>query len=171
MSLSMYQASVPVFVQFLTSMTVILDKAAAFAEAKKIDHSVILNERIYPDMFPFVRQVRAVTDHAISAGGRLAGVELPKFDNTEATLGDLKARVTTALDFLKGLTAAQIDGTEDKMLSIPMGPNIREFRGQNYLINFALPNFYFHHTTAYNILRRWGVEVGKRDFMGVYSMT
>lgn len=166
MSISMYKASVPIFVQFLTSLSAVLDKAAAHAEAKKIDPAVLLNTRLTPDMFPLLRQVRAATDHAISASGRLAGAELPTFPNTEATIPELKARIATALDFIKGLSPAQIDGTEDKDISIQFPSGSRSFKGQGLLLNFCLPNFYFHATTAYDILRQCGVEVGKRDFMG-----
>lgn len=166
MTISMYQASVPIFVQFLTSLSAVLDKAAAHAEAKKIDPAVLLNTRLYPDMFPLVRQVRAATDHAASAGGRLAGVDVPKFANDEASIPELKARIAQTIDFLKTLTP-QIDGSEAKEIKItfPSGAT-REFTGQTFLLNQTLPNFYFHSTTAYDILRQCGVELGKRDFMG-----
>jgi uncharacterized protein len=167
MTISMYKASVPIFLQFLTSLAGVLDKAAAHAEAKKIDPSVLLNSRLTPDMFPLVRQVRAATDHAISACGRLAGAEPPAFANTEASIPELKQRIETAIEFLKGLKPAAIDGTEDKDIKItfPSGAT-REFVGQSFLLNQCLPNFYFHCTTAYDILRQCGVELGKRDFMG-----
>jgi len=167
MTISMYKASAPIFVQFLTSLSAILDKAAAHAEAKKLDPSVLLNARLFPDMFPLVRQVRAATDHALSACGRLAGVEPPKFANDEASIADLKDRIAKTIDFIRGLTPAQIDGTEDKAITItfPSGAT-REFTGQSLLLNFCLPNFYFHATTAYDILRHNGIEIGKRDFMG-----
>jgi hypothetical protein len=158
MTVSMYKISVPIFVQFLTSLSAVLDKTAAFAEARKIDPSVLLNTRLAPDMFPLVRQVRAATDHAISAGGRLAGVELPTLANDEATIPALKERIAKAIDFLKGLTPAQIDGTEGKEIKItfPSGQT-REFTGQSLLLNNSPPNFYFHCTTAYDILRECGV--------------
>lgn len=167
MTISMYQASVPVFVQFLASLSAVLDKAAAYAEAKKIEPAVLLNARLYPDMFPLVRQVRAATDHAINAGGRLAGAELPNFTNTETTIAELQERIGTAMDFLKSLKPAAIDGSEEKEIKItfPSGAT-REFTGQNFLLNQTLPNFFFHCTTAYDILRHCGVELGKRDFMG-----
>jgi len=167
MTISMYQASVPLFAQFLTSLSALLDKAAAHAEAKKIDPAFLINMRLYPDMFPLVRQVRAATDHAVNASGRLAGVELPSFANTEASIPELKDRIAKAIDFLKTLKPAQIDGSEGKEIKItfPSG-NTREFTGQVYLLNFSLPNFYFHATTAYDILRHCGIELGKRDFMG-----
>jgi uncharacterized protein len=167
MTISMYKTSVPIFVQFLTSLSATLDKAAAFAEAKKVEPSVLLNARLAPDMFPLVRQVRAATDHAVSAGARLAGVDLPSFSNNEATIPELKERIAKAVDFLKGLKPAQIDGSEDKEIKItfPSGA-VREFTGQSLLLNNSLPNFYFHCTTAYDILRHCGIELGKRDFMG-----
>jgi uncharacterized protein len=167
MTISLYKSSVPIFVQFLTSLSAVLDKAAAFAEAKKVDPAVLLNTRLAPDMFPLVRQVRAATDHALNAGGRLAGVELPKFANDETTIPQIKERIAKTIDFLKGLKPAQIDGTEDKEIKIvfPSGAS-RDFTGQSLLLNNSLPNFYFHCTTAYDILRHCGVELGKGDFMG-----
>ena len=167
MTISLYKSSVPIFVQFLTGLSAVLDKAAAFAEVKKIEPSVLLNARLFPDMFPLVRQVRAATDHAINAGGRLAGVDLPSFANTEASIPELKDRIAKTIDFLKGLKPAQIDGSEDKEIKItfPSGA-VREFTGQSLLLNNSLPNFYFHCTTAYDILRHCGLELGKRDFMG-----
>ena len=167
MTISLYKSSVPIFVQFLTSLSGNLDKAAAFAEAKKVEPSVLLNTRLAPDMFPLVRQVRAATDHAINACGRLAGVELPKFENDETTIPQLKERIAKTIDFIKGLKPTQIDGTEDKEIKIvfPSGAT-REFTGQSLLLNNSLPTFFFHCTTAYDILRHCGVDLGKRDFMG-----
>ena len=167
MTISMYKASVPVFLQFLTSLSALLDKAAAYAEAKKVEPAVLLNTRLAPDMFPLVRQVRAATDHAINACGRLAGADMPSFSNSEATIPELKDRIAKTIDFLKGLKPAQIDGSEDKAIKItfPSGAT-REFTGQSLLLTNSLPNFYFHCTTAYDILRQCGIELGKRDFMG-----
>jgi uncharacterized protein len=167
MTISMYKASAPIFVQFLTSLSAVLDKAAAHAEAKKIDPAVLLNARLYPDMFPLVRQVREATSHAANACGRLAGAELLTFANTEASIPELQERITKTIDFIKGLKPTQIDGTEDKEITIkfPSG-NERKFTGQVLLLNFSLPNFYFHYTTAYDILRNCGVELAKRDFIG-----
>jgi uncharacterized protein len=167
MALSMYKASAPIFVQFLTSLSAVLDKAAAHAEAKKIDPTVLLNSRLYPDMFPLARQMREATNHAASACGRVAGSELPTFTNTEASIPELQERITKTIDFIKGLKPTQIDGTEDKEITIkfPSG-NERKFTGQVLLLNFSLPNFYFHYTTAYDILRNCGVELAKRDFIG-----
>lgn len=167
MTISMYQASAPIFVQFLTSLSNVLDKAAAHAEAKKIDPSVLVNARLFPDMFALVRQVRAATDHAASACGKLAGVDPPQFSNSETTIPELKDRIARTIEFIRGLKPSQIDGSEDKTITFtfPSGAT-REFTGQSLLLNFSLPNFYFHVTTAYNILRHNGVEIGKRDFMG-----
>jgi uncharacterized protein len=167
MPISMYKASVPIFVQFLTSLSAVLDKAAVFAEAKKVDPSVLLNTRLAPDMFPLVRQVRAATDHAINGCGRLAGAQLPSFANSEASIPELKERVAKTIDFLKSLKPDQIDGTEEKEIKFttPAGA-VREFNGQSLLLNNSLPHFYFHCTTAYDILRHCGVELGKRDYMG-----
>ncbi len=167
MTVSMYKISVPIFVQFLTSLSAVLDKAASHCEAKKIEPAALLNARFFPDMFPLVRQVRAATDHAVNTTARLAGVEPPAFANSEASFADLRARLTKAIDFVKGFKAAQIDGTEDKAIKItfPSGAT-RDFTGQSLLLNNSLPNFYFHCTTAYDILRHCGVEIGKRDFMG-----
>ncbi len=166
-AISMYKISVPIFVQFLTSLSAVLDKAAAFAEAKKVEPSVLLNTRLAPDMFPLGRQVRAATDHAVNACGRLAGVELPTLPTADATIPELKDRIAKTIDFLKGLKPAQIDGSEDKEIKItfPSGA-VREFTGQSLLLNNSLPNFYFHCTTAYDIARHCGIEIGKRDFMG-----
>jgi uncharacterized protein len=167
MTISLYKSSVPIFVQFLNSLSGVLDKAQAFADAKKVDPSVLLNTRLAPDMFPLVRQVRAATDHAINASGRLAGVDMPTFSNNEATIPELKERIAKTVEFLKTLKPAQIDGTEDKEIKItfPSGAT-REFTGQSLLLGNSLPNFYFHCTTAYDILRHCGVELGKRDFIG-----
>jgi hypothetical protein len=167
MTVSMYKISVPIFVQFLTALGVVLDKAATHCESKKIDSSALLNARLFPDMFPLVRQVRAATDHAVNVTARLAGAEPLAFANTEISFTELGARLTKAIDFVKGFKASQIDGSEDKAIKItfPSGAT-RDFTGQSLLLGNSLPNFYFHCTTAYDILRHCGVEVGKRDFMG-----
>lgn len=167
MSLSMYQASVPVYVQHLTGLSGVLQKAADFAVAKKIDPAVLLGSRIYPDMFPLSRQVRESVNHSANACARIAGVDLPKLPDGEATFEDLQTRISTALVFLKSLKAEQIDGTEEKTVIMQFSPTAsREFKGQAFLTGFALPNFFFHTTITYAILRQYGVEIGKRDFMG-----
>jgi uncharacterized protein len=167
MTVSMYKISVPIFVQFLTSLSNVLDKAAAYCEAKKIEPSALLNARLFPDMFPLARQVRAATDHAVNATARLAGVEPPTFATAEASFAEIKERLDKAIAFVKNFKAAQIDGSEEKAIKItfPSGAT-RDFTGQSLLLNTSLPNFYFHCTTAYDILRHCGVELGKRDFMG-----
>jgi hypothetical protein len=166
MTISMFQASAPVFAQFLGALSGVLDKAAAHAEARKIDPAFLLAMRLYPDMFPLVRQIRATTDHAVTACSRLAGVEPPTFTNTEATFAELKERIARTIAFIDGLTPAQIDGSEDKEITFKFPSGERKFTGQSLLLTFSLPNFYFHATTAYDILRHCGVEVGKKDFMG-----
>ena len=167
MTVSMYKISVPIFIQFLTSLSAVLDKTAAYAEAKKVEPSVLLNTRLAPDMFPLGRQVRAATDHAVNACGRLAGVELPALPNADATIPELKDRIAKTIEYLKSVKQSEVDGTEGKEIKItfPSG-QVREFTGQSLLLGNALPNFYFHTTTAYDIIRQCGVEVGKRDFMG-----
>lgn len=167
MTVSMFKISVPIFVQYLTSLSAVLDKAAAHCEAKKIEPSTLLNARLFPDMFSLSRQVRAASDHAVNAAARLAGIEPPALPAGDATFADLKERLDKTIAFVKTCKPAQIDGSEDKPIKItfPSGAT-RDFTGQSLLLNNALPNFYFHCTTAYDILRHCGVELGKRDFMG-----
>ena len=165
MAVTMYQASIPVFQQLLGGLSGVLDKAEAHANAKKWESGVVLNMRFYPDMFPLARQVRQACEHAL-APGRIAGVELPKNPDIDTSFEEMKARISRTLDFLKTIKPAQLDGQEDKQVTIPMGGQPRNFRAQSYLFHFAMPNMYFHTTTAYNILRHLGVEIGKRDFMG-----
>ena len=166
MTISMYNASIPVFIKSLGNLEAILDKAIAHAAARKIEDSALTDARLYPDMFTLTRQIRVATDMSKGAGARLAGIEIPRFEDNERTLGDLKARLHKAIDFLKTLTAAQIDGTEDKTITLTVGGNTMTFKGLDYLLYWALPNFYFHVTTAYNLLRHNGVEIGKMDFLG-----
>jgi hypothetical protein len=166
MALSMYQASVPVFLRTLAALSAILDKAAAHAAQRKIEPAVLLGMRLFPDMFPLVRQVQLTADFAKGAGARLAGIEVPKFADTETTFDELKARIAKTVEFVKTLKPGQIDGSEDRDITIPIGGQPQSFKGQPYLLHFALPNFFFHATTAYDILRHCGVEVGKRDFLG-----
>lgn len=166
MSLSMYQASVPVFVRMLTNLQAILDKGAKHAEARKIDPSVFVNARLAPDMFALARQVQVATDAAKGCAARLAGVEVPSYADTEATFPELQARVARTIDFLKSLKPQQIDGSEDRTVTLKLRGKDVSFKGQPYLLGFAMPNFYFHVTTAYDILRHNGVEVGKMDFLG-----
>lgn len=165
MALSMHQASVPVFRQLLSGLAAVIDKAAAHAEAKKIDPSVFTNARLIPDMFPFTTQVLIATDHAKGASARLAGVEVPKFEDTETTFAELKARIQKTLDFIGDLKPAQFEGSEARDVTVPLRAGPQIFKGQAYLLHFAMPHFYFHVTTAYDILRQCGVEIGKRDFI------
>ena len=165
MTISMYKVSVPIFVQFLTAQSNCIDKLSALIDAKKLDANFFLNMRLAPDMYPYVRQVQQASTHAARACSALAGVPMPDMPNTETSLAELKARLAKTIDFVKGFKPAQIDGTEDKDITLTLGSNERKFKGQGLLLNFILPNFYFHCTTAYDILRHCGVEVGKRDFM------
>jgi hypothetical protein len=165
MSISMYSASVPVYVQYLSALAGVLKKAEAHCEAKKIDPSVLVTARLYPDMFALARQVQIATDHAKGSLARLAGVAVPSFADTEASFADLQARVAKTLDFVKSFKPEQIDGSDDKDIVLDIHGNKFEFKGAAYLTTWALPNFFFHTTTAYAILRHSGVEVGKRDFM------
>jgi len=167
MSVSMYTVSIPVFIQHLNGLSTVLDKAATWAAARKVNETELLNMRLSPDMFNLARQVRAATDHASNGAGRLAGKELLKFANDETTIAQLKDRVAKTIDYLKNIKQSEIDGTESKEISItfPSGQT-RQFTGQSLLLVNSLPNFYFHATTAYDIIRQCGVEIGKRDFMG-----
>jgi uncharacterized protein len=166
MTISMFQASVPVFIHGLRSLSAILGKAEAFAEAKKIDGAVLVNSRLAADMFPLSRQVQIATD--ITKGGiaRLAGVEAPKFEDKEISLPELRARIEKAIAFFETITPEQIDGTEAKKIELTIGGNELKFVGLDYLLGFVIPNFYFHVTTTYAILRHNGVEIGKKDFLG-----
>lgn len=166
MTISMFTASVPVYTQFLTSLSAILKKAAAHAEAKKIDPSVLINARLSPDMFALARQVQIATDHAKGSLARLAGVEIPSYADTESTFDELEARIQKTLAYVKTFKPEQIDGTEGKDIVLTFGTQKFPFNGQSYLLQFALPNFYFHTSMVYAILRENGVEIGKRDFMG-----
>jgi uncharacterized protein len=165
MPMSMYRAAVPSFLQILPCLSGILDKAQSYAAQKKIEPAVLLTARLYPDMFPFTRQIQIATDFAKGAVARLAGGEPPKYDDTESSFDELKARVARTIAFVKEFKPSQIDGSEDRDITITVGSAPRQFKGENYLMNFALPNFFFHATTAYAILRHNGVELGKRDFL------
>jgi uncharacterized protein len=166
MAISMYQASVPAFLQMLHSLSAILDKAEAFAAERKIDPAVLLGWRLAPDMFALARQVQISTDHAKGCCARLAGVEVPKYADDETTFADLRARIARTIEFVQGFRPEEIDGSEERDITIIAGTRELRFKGQQYLVNFALPNFYFHVTTAYAILRHCGVPIGKRDYLG-----
>jgi hypothetical protein len=166
MSLSVYQSSVPVFERSLNAFSAILDKAAAHAATSKFDPVIYMTMRLRPDMFAFARQTQAFCDHAKNGAARLAGAEAPRFEDNEASLDELKARVKKTLDVLAGLDAKAIDAGAEREIIIPLGQRKAKMIGANYLLHYALPNFYFHLTTAYDILRYAGVAIGKRDYMG-----
>jgi hypothetical protein len=167
MTVSLYQVSVPVFVQGLTGLNGVLDKAIAHVADKNLDPAALLQARLYPDMFPLIRQVQLASDFAKGPVGRLAGAELPVWEDTETSFEDLKARVAKTLSYIKGFTPEQIDGQEDRDITLVRRGETHVLKAQAYLLGQAVPNFYFHATTAYDILRHNGVEVGKRDFLGL----
>jgi uncharacterized protein len=166
MTISMYQASAPAFTRMLAQLKIIVDKAAATAAAKKIDESVYLTARLYPDMLPMGRQIHIACDFAKGCCARLAGMEVPKYEDNQATFAEFQARIDKTIAFMATISAAQIDGQEDRDINITIAGKPVTFKGQPYLIHFALPNFYFHLTTAYAILRHNGVDIGKGDFLG-----
>jgi hypothetical protein len=162
----MYQASAPRFVNILTNLSAILDKTQAYVDMKKIDPAALTAYRLFPDMLPMTRQVQIACDAAQGAVARLAGVEIPKHEDTEQTLAELQARIAKTIEFIRSIKPAQLDGTEDKEITLKLRGTEIAFKGMQYLLGFALPNFYFHVTTAYNILRHNGVEIGKQDYIG-----
>ena len=166
MPLSMHSASVPVFVRMLGNLLTWLDKAEAHAEVKKFDPSVYLASRLAPDMLPFLRQIQIACDSAKFGVARLAGVDAPKFEDNEASFAELRERVRKTVDYVQSVPAAQIDGTEDKDVTVPRRDGSMTLKGEPYLKHWVLPNFYFHLTTAYALLRHNGVDLGKVDFLG-----
>lgn len=171
MSFSMSTSSIPAFEIGLTALSAVLDKAAAYATAKKIEPSVLLQSRLSPDMFPLVRQVQIASDQAKNGTSRLAGIDPPRYDDNETTIDQLKDRVAKTLAYLKSVDPKQIDGSADREITFPLGPtNKGHMKGADYLNHFVLPNFYFHITAAYSILRECGVDIGKRDFLGAIPM-
>ncbi|TDU30744.1 hypothetical protein DFR24_0098 [Panacagrimonas perspica] len=166
MSLGMYQSSIPALVRALGNLRQILAKAASHCEAKKIDPAVLIGFRLFPDMLPLASQVRIAGDMAKGSAARLGGLEVPKFEDNETTFAELDARIDKTLAFLATVTPAQIDGSEKRTVTIKTPRGDLNFEGQSYLQFFLLPNVYFHCTTAYNILRHNGVEIGKMDFIG-----
>ncbi len=166
MALSMYQTSVPSIVFALNNLSAILTKAEAYATAKKIDAAALINFRLYPDMLPFSRQVQIACDVTKGGVARLAGLEIPSFPDTESTFPELQERIKKTIAFVQTATAAQIDGTEKKSVSLKVGGNDMTFEGQTYLLRFVLPNVYFHISMAYAILRHNGLDIGKKDFLG-----
>jgi len=162
----MYSISVPVFIKHLNGLAGCLKKAQALYAEKKYDETALLHYRLFPDMFNFAKQVQSVSDHAKGCTALLAGIDAPKYEDNEKSLADLIARVEKTVEFLKSIKPAQIDGTEDKAVTIKMRDRELNMKGIELLLNRSLPNYYFHATTAYDILRHNGVEVAKRDFMG-----
>src|ERR1700691_4358125 len=166
MSISMYDFSIPMLTRGLTNMSAILDKAAAHAAAKKFDTAVLAQSRLFPDMHPLVRQVQIACDTAKGAAARLAGIEVPKHEDTETSFAELKARIAKTLDFVKSVNAAQVKDSESRSIEIKFPNGAWKFTGIAYLNEFVLPNFYFHAPVVYALLRKAGVEVGKEDFLG-----
>jgi hypothetical protein len=166
MTISMYQASVPVMARMFGNLSAILTKAEADATARKIDPSVFLASRLAPDMHPLTRQIQIASDAAKGGVARLAGIEAPSFPDTETSFAELQARITKTVEFMKSVTPAQIDGSEERTITLKFPGQEVSFPGQVFLLNFTLPNFFFHVTTAYAILRHNGVTLGKMDFLG-----
>ena len=169
MTTALYASSIPVFTQLLGGLSAVLTKAEAHAQARSIEPNALLLARLFPDMFPLLRQARVACDFAKSVAARLAGVEVPNFEDNEQTFDDLQARIAKTLAFIGSLAPAQFEGSETREIVTQAGtPKEKRFSGQSYLLNYGLPHFFFHVTTAYNILRHNGVEVGKKDYIGAY---
>jgi len=166
MSLSMYEACVPVLVHALSNLSHILDKGLASANARKIEPGVLLGARLAPDMLPLLRQVHIASDTAKGAATRLAGHEVPRYEDTETSFEELQARIQKTLDLIRSIPAADFEGAEERIVTLKLRGNDVSFSGRAYLFNFALPNLYFHITTAYDLLRHNGVELGKLDYLG-----
>ena len=166
MTISMFQASVPRLINALNNLSHILDKAQAHIDAKKIDASALIQFRLYPDMLNFTRQIQIASDTAKGVVARLAGVEIPAYEDNEQSIADLKARIAKTIAFIQGIKPEQIDGTEDKDIITKRGEKETHYKGIQFLLGHAIPNVYFHTTTAYAILRHNGVEVAKRDYLG-----
>jgi hypothetical protein len=168
MTFSMYSASVPVFKQILNSLAAIIDKAEAHAAEKKIEPAALLQARLFPDMFPFIRQIQVAADFAKGAAARLAGAEVPKYEDTEQSFADLKERIARTVAFIDSLAQDGIEASAQRDITTGSGEKAKQWKGQVYLMHYALPHFFFHSTTAYDILRHNGVDVGKKDFIGSF---
>ena len=169
MTTALYASSIPVFTQLLGGLSAVLTKAEGHAQARSIEPNALLQARLFPDMFPLLRQARVACDFAKSVAARLAGVEVPNFEDNEQTFDDLQARIAKTLAFIGSLAPAQFEGSETREIVTQAGtPKEKRFSGQSYLLNYGLPHFFFHVTMAYNILRHNGVEVGKKDYVGAY---
>jgi hypothetical protein len=162
----MYNASIPVLMRMLGNLSAILHKAEAYAVERKIEPNVLLNARLAPDMLPLVRQVQIASDNAKGCAARLAGIDVPSYADTESSFVELQARIGKTQAFLESIGAAQLDGSEDRPITLNFPSRELKFSGQDYLLNFVLPNFFFHVTTAYAILRHNGLDIGKMDFLG-----
>ena len=166
MSISMYQASVPRIVNMLINLDHLLNKAQSHIDTKKLSEAALTQFRLYPDMFPLIRQVQIACDTAKGLVARLAGVDIPAYEDSEVSIADLKQRIAKTIAFIQGFSANQIDGTEDKDIVTKRGDTETHYKGMQFLLNHAMPNVYFHVTTVYAILRHNGVEIGKRDYLG-----
>lgn len=166
MSISMYQAFIPPAIRALTNLATFLDKIAVHAEARKIDPTVFVSARLFPDMLPLVKQIQIASDTVKGGAARLSGQEAPKYEDNEASFTELQARIQKTINYLQSFTPEQIDGSEDKDITLVMRSGELHFKGQDYLTTYVLPNLYFHVTTAYAIARSNGVELGKSDFLG-----
>ena len=166
MSISMYQASVPPLTRGLANLSGILDKAAGFAEGRKIEPEALMSARLAPDMFPLARQVQIASDTAKGCVARLAGREPPSYPDVERSFPELMVRLRRTIDFIADIPRAEIDGSEAREIVLPLRSGTLTFRGMDYLLDFVLPNFYFHVTAAYAILRHNGLDIGKRDYLG-----
>ncbi len=166
MKVSMYALSHDVFKRALTQLLALMEKGVANAKARSFDTSVLVNARLAPDMLPFVKQIQLTSDFAKNSMARLAGVDPPKFEDVETTMDELFARVRKTIDYIDTVPASALEGSETRDIKIPLRDRTVEFKGLSFLQNWALPNFFFHHVTAYNLLRHNGVDIGKRDFLG-----
>jgi hypothetical protein len=166
MKMSMYEASIPMFIHSLNSLRAILEKGAAHAEAKKFDSSVLAASRLFPDMLPLINQVQIASDAAKGAAARLAGIDPPRFEDAEKTFPELIARIDKTLEFLKSVKPEQLEGSDERIVTLKVRSTTYEFPGLHFLRHWAIPNFFFHVTTAYDILRHNGVEIGKVDYLG-----
>ena len=166
MPFSIYQASVPVYIRRLKALSTILDKAAAYAAQRKIDPAVLIQARLYPDMLPLARQVQIACSHAMRGAARLTRAEPTSVEDKATSFDDLKALIAKALEFLNGVDAKKMEGMDEIEVTFPVGDRTMTLKGGDYLLHFSMPHFYFHVTTAYDILRNNGLEIGKADFMG-----
>jgi uncharacterized protein len=166
MKISMYSASVGTYSRILTSLDTILDKAVAWADERKIDHAALLQARLAPDMFTLVKQVQIASDMIKGTVARLAAIEPPKYEDNEQSFADLKARIAKTRTFIQSVTEAQLEGSEQRDILLPMRTRTMEFKGLSYLQDFGTPNAYFHYTMVYALLRHNGLAIGKADFLG-----